>query len=209
MTCATPAALRLYFIRHGQTEWSLTSRHTSRTEIALTEIGEHEAHALKTKLLPIAFAHVCTSPSLRARQTCALSLPGTSAEIEPRLREWDYGDYEGRRSVDIRMDRPNWNLFVDGCPQGESATQVSSRADDLIDHLRTLSGNVALYSHGQFGSVLAARWIGLSVLAAQHFQLGPASLSILGSSPNHAEVPVIFTLGAQMGSEPGVTARHA
>lgn len=197
----TPAALRLYLIRHGETEWSRTSRHTSRTEIALTDQGEQEAFALKATLQPVQFAHVYTSPSLRARQTCALSLSVAAAEIDPRLREWDYGDYEGQRSADIRMDRPHWNLFLNGCPQGESPRQVSSRADHLIAHLRTLVGNVALYSHGQFGSVLAARWIGLAVITAQHFHLGAASFSVLGYSPNNVEVPVIFTLGAQCAIE--------
>jgi probable phosphoglycerate mutase len=205
----SPAALRLYFIRHGETEWSLTSKHTSRTEISLSEREEHEARALKARLQAVQFTHIYSSPSLRARQTCALTLSVPSAEVEIRLREWDYGDYEGRRSADIRMDRPQWNLFQDGCPHGESPAQVSSRADQLIAYLRMLAGNIALYSHGQFGSVFAARWIGLSVLAAQHFQLGAASLSILGYSPNHGEVPVIFTLGARSGTEAGFMGLNA
>jgi broad specificity phosphatase PhoE len=192
-------SLRLYFIRHGETEWSRSSRHTSRTDISLTEQGEQDARALKARLQTVQFAHVYTSPSLRARQTCALTLSLSGADVESRLVEWDYGDYEGRRSVDIQKDRPNWNLFQDGCPGGESPAQISSRADQLISCLRMMEGNVALYSHGQFGSVLAARWIGLCVTTAQHFQLGAASVSILGYSPNHAEVPVIFTLGAQWG----------
>jgi broad specificity phosphatase PhoE len=193
-TAATP--LRIYFIRHGETEWSLSSRHTSRTEIALTAQGENDACRLAEKLHAVRFAHVFTSPRERARRTCALMQLTPAAEIEPRLAEWNYGDYEGQRSVDIRKERPHWNLFQDGCPQGESPAQVSHRADQLIAHLRTLAGNVALFSHGQFGSVLAVRWIGLSLVTAQHFQISTASLSIFGYSLNHAEVPVISLLSA-------------
>jgi broad specificity phosphatase PhoE len=193
-TSANP--LRLYFIRHGETEWSLTSRHTSRTELSLTAQGEGDARKLAGKLHAVRFAHVFTSPRERARRTCALMQLTPAAAIEPRLAEWDYGDYEGQRSVDIRKERPHWNLFQDGCPQGESPTQVSHRADQLIAHLRTLTGNIALFSHGQFGSVLLARWIGLSLVTAQHFQISTASLSIFDYSPNHAEVPVISLLSA-------------
>ena len=194
-TAANP--LRLYFIRHGETEWSLSSRHTSRTEISLTTQGENDARRLAEKLHAVRFAHVFTSPRERARRTCELMQLTPVAAMEPRLAEWDYGDYEGQRSVEIRKERTHWNLFQDGCPQGESPAQVSNRADQLITHLRTLAGNIALFSHGQFGSVLAVRWIGLSVVTAQHFQLGTASMSIFEYSPNHAEVPVISLLGSR------------
>lgn len=125
------------------------------------------------------------------------TLETLAAAIEPGLAEWGYGDYEGQRSVDIRKERPYWNLFQNGCPQGESPAQVSHRADQLIAHLRTLAGNIAFFSHGQFGSVLAVRWLGLPLVTAQHFQISTASLSIFEYSPNHADVPVISLLSAR------------
>jgi broad specificity phosphatase PhoE len=183
--------LRLYFVRHGETAWSLTGRHTGRTDLPLTAHGEEEARALGRCLRDIPFTHVLASPLQRARRTCELVGLGTSSEIEPDLKEWDYGDYEGRRSADILLERPGWNLFRDGCPNGEMPAQVSDRADRLIARLRTRHGDVALFSHGQFGGVLGARWIGLSVVEAQHFPLGTTSLSILTYDPHHPETPVI------------------
>jgi len=112
-------------------------------------------------------------------------------EIEPDLPEWDYGDYEGKRSVDIRKGRPDWTIFRDGCPQGELPDQVSARADRLFARLCKRDGNIALFSHGQFGGVLAARWIGLTVVEAQHFPLGTASVSLLTFDSHHPTVPVI------------------
>jgi broad specificity phosphatase PhoE len=189
---SSPDRLRLYIIRHGETEWSLSKQHTSRTEIGLTQRGEEEAMQAGERLGTVPFSHVFTSPRQRAQRTCALAGLPTDADIEPDLIEWDYGDYEGRRSIEIRQESPNWNLFIDGCPHGETPAQVSSRADRLIVNLRTLRGNIALFSHGQFACVLAARWIGLSVLEAQHFQLDPAALSILGYQPDHQEVSAII-----------------
>jgi probable phosphoglycerate mutase len=184
-------SLRLYLIRHGETEWSLTSQHTGRTDIPLTPRGEEEARELAPGLKSIPFSHVLTSPLQRARKTCDLAGLGAAATIEPDLAEWDYGDYEGKRSVDIRKQRADWNVFRDGCPGGESPAQVSERADRLIGHVRSLDGNTALFSHGQFGSVLAVRWVGLPLVNAQHFPLATASLSILGFDDHHPEVPVI------------------
>lgn len=186
-----PAPLHLYLIRHGETEWALTSRHTGRTDLPLTANGEGEARELGKHLRNIKFAQVLTSPLKRARQTCALAELDNAAEIEQDLVEWDYGDYEGKRSADILKRRPDWNVFRDGCPHGEMPAQVSDRADRLITRLRTLDGNVALFSHGQFGGILAVRWIGLPLAEAQHFPLGTASLSILSFNPQHPEVPVI------------------
>jgi probable phosphoglycerate mutase len=111
--------------------------------------------------------------------------------IDPDLSEWDYGDYEGQRSVDIRDARPDWNIFRDGCPGGEAPEEISDRADRLIARLRSLQGNVALFSHGHFGLVLAARWIGLSVVQGQHFSLSTGSLGVLSNDPRHPEVPVL------------------
>jgi broad specificity phosphatase PhoE len=185
------APLRLYLIRHGETEWSLSGRHTGRTDLPLTANGEDEARKLGKHLLGIPFAHVLTSPLKRALQTCELAGLGKPPEIEPGLAEWDYGDYEGQRSADILKERPDWNVYRDGCPRGEMPAQVSARADRLIARLRKLDGNIALFAHGQIGSVLAARWIGLAVAEAQHFMLGTASLSIFAFDPHHPAVPVI------------------
>ena len=183
--------LRLYLVRHGETAWSLSGRHTGRTDIPLTAHGEDEARGLNRRLAPITFSAVLTSPLQRARQTCELAGIGPPAQIEPDLEEWDYGDYEGLRSVDICKERPGWNLFRDGCPHGETPAQVSARADRLIERVGTLDGNVALFSHGQMGCVLAARWIGLAVIEAQHFLEDPASLGILGYDPSHPDVRAI------------------
>lgn len=186
----------IYLIRHGETEWSLSGQHTSRTDIPLTARGEDEARELGQRLRNIQFARVLTSPRQRARRTCELAGLGPAAEIEPDLAEWDYGDYEGQPSVDIRKGRPDWNLFRDGCPHGETPAQISDRADRFITRLRVLDGNVALFSHGHFGRVLAVRWIGLPVTQAQHFLLSTASLSILGYEHNRAEESAIVLWNA-------------
>lgn len=203
MIAARTKRLQLYFIRHGETEWSLSNRHTGRTDIPLTATGEDEARELGPCLREVQFSRVLTSPRQRARRTCQLAGLGAAAEIEPNLAEWDYGNYEGQRSGDIRNERPDWNVFRDGCPDGESPTQVSARVDRLIDHLCTLDGNVALFSHGQFGCVLGARWIGLPLIEGQHFSLGAASLSVLGYNPSHPDVRVIAMWNAALASRSG------
>jgi len=176
--------MSVYLIRHGETPWSLSGQHTGRTDIPLTSQGEQDVRTLAEGLRPVKFSRVFTSPRQHARRTCELVGLDAVAEIEPDLVEWDYGDYEGQRSVDIRKHRPDWNLFRDGCPHGESPAGVADRADRLIAQLRTLQGNVAIFSHGHFGRVLAARWIGLPVRQAQHFLLSTASVSILGYEQN-------------------------
>jgi broad specificity phosphatase PhoE len=183
--------LQLYLVRHGETEWALCGRHTGRTDISLTTRGEDEARQLGSRLRDISFSHVLTSPRKRASRTCELVGLDKAVEVDPDLAEWAYGDYEGLRSAEIRKGRADWNLFRDGCPHGETPAQVADRADRLITRLRMLEGNVALFSHGQFGAVLAARWIGLAVADAQHFPLGTASLSVFGYDPHHLDVPVI------------------
>ena len=191
MNIATGNAVQLYYIRHGETEWSLSGKHTGRSDIPLTAHGEAQARALSSSLQEVQFMRVLTSPRQRARRTCELAGLGSTAEIDADLAEWDYGDYEGQRSVDICRARSGWNVFRDGCPGGESPVLISERADRLISRLCALQGNVALFSHGQFGSAFAARWIGLPVSEGQHFMLGPASLSILGHEPGHPDVRVI------------------
>lgn len=193
---AIVGTLEIYFVRHGETAWSLTGRHTGRTEIPLTSHGEDQAGDVGARLRTRTFSHVLTSPRERTRRTCALVALPNPVDVEPDLAEWDYGEYEGRTTVDIRKRRPGWTVYRDGCPGGETPVQISDRADRIIARVRGLEGRVALFSHGQFGCVLAARWIGLPVLLAQHFSLGPASLNILGYDPHRSEVPIIALLNA-------------
>ena len=186
-----PDPLTLYLIRHGETEWALSGRHTGRTDIPLTTHGEEQARTLVPTLAAIQFAHVFTSPLQRARQTCLLAGLGGSAEVETDLAEWDYGDYEGCCSTEIRAARPGWTVYRDGCPGGEGASQISDRADRLITRLQALGGTIALFSHGQFSCSFAARWIGSPVSQGQHFMLGTASMGVLGCNPSHPDIRVI------------------
>lgn len=191
MACPERPPLCLYLVRHGETGWSRSGQHTGRTDIPLTPEGEDEARALQPSLAAIEFNRVLTSPLLRARRTCELAGLGGAARPEPDLLEWNYGDYEGLRSSDIRAKHAGWTVFRDGCPRGETPEQVADRADRLIARLRAGHGNIALFSHGQFACVLAARWIMAPVLAAEHLALTTASLSILRYNPAHPDVAVI------------------
>ncbi len=182
---------QIYFVRHGETDWSLSHQHTGCTDLPLTPHGEAQASALAPWLAPISFSHVFTSPLQRARRTCALACPAAAAQPEPDLMEWNYGEYEGRRTADIHRERPGWDVFSDGCPGGESPADIAARADRLISRLSRLHGNIALFSHGEFGDALAARWIGLEVSQARHLYLDTASLSILGYRPGHDDTRVI------------------
>jgi broad specificity phosphatase PhoE len=182
---------QIFLVRHGETAWSKSGQHTGRTDLPLNEQGEQEARTLVERLGATKFSRVFTSPRQRARRTCELAGLGAAAEIEPDLAEWDYGDYEGLRTAEILKLQPDWNLFRDGCPHGEMPAEISDRADGLIARLRALEGNVALFSHGHFGRVLAARWIGLPVNEAQRFLLSTASISILGYEHKSVAEPVI------------------
>lgn len=183
---------RIYVIRHGETEWSAAGKHTSHTDIALTARGEDQSRALAERLPTLVFDAVLTSPRQRARQTCEIAGVSPQAIVEPDLAEWDYGEYEGRLSSDIRATRPGWTIFEDGCPAGgESPEQVSIRADRVIARLHPLEGTVALFTHGHFGRVLGARWIGLSVADARRLLLDTASISVLEYEYDRREQPVI------------------
>ncbi len=184
-------ATTLYFIRHGETAWSISGQHTGFTDIALTAHGEDQARTLAPYLRKIHFARVFSSPLIRAKRTCELAGFEGAVESESDLVEWDYGDYEGRRSADIVKERPGWSVWTDGCPHGDTPAMVSERADRLLARLRKIPGNIALFSHGQFGSALAARWIGLPLVHAQHLALSPASISTLSSASNHPDLAVI------------------
>jgi probable phosphoglycerate mutase len=184
-------AAQAFLVRHGETAWSDSGRHTGSTEIALTEKGEGDALRLAPRLKDQAFARVLVSPRQRARRTCELAGWGAAAEVDPDLSEWDYGAYEGVRSADILRERPGWNLFRDGCPGGETPGEVGARADRLIARLRGIEGRVALFSHGHFGRALGARWAELPVAAGERLLLDTASLSILGFEHGNPASPVL------------------
>ncbi len=183
--------LHLYLIRHGETAWSLSGQYTGRADIPLTAHGEDKAREVGVRLRGTVFAHVLTSPLQRAQQTCALAGLGPVPVIDSDLAEWDNGDDEGRTPAEVLASRPGWNLFRDGSPHGETPAQISARADHIIARLRTLDGNVALFSHSHFGRVLVVRWIGLPVGQAQHFLLDTASLSVLCYEQDRTDQPAI------------------
>jgi broad specificity phosphatase PhoE len=192
-----PSLQRIFLIRHGQTAWALSGQHTGRTDIPLTAEGEAEARTLHERLRTPVFKRVLVSPLQRARQTADLAGLAMPAEIEPDLVEWDHGEYEGLRSAEIRAIKPDWNIYQHGCPGGESPTQVSLRADRIIARLRALDGNIVIFSHGHFGCVLAARWIGLEIEHASHFLLDTASVSILGYGHQRDDEPAIMLWNAR------------
>jgi probable phosphoglycerate mutase len=171
---------KVYLLRHGETEWSLNGRHTGVTDIPLTENGRKLARQLRPILAREKFVMVLTSPLQRARETCELAGLGTLAGVDRDLMEWNYGEYEGLTTEQIRQTRPAWSVFRDGCPGGESPLQVSVRADRIISRARTVDGNVALFSHGHILRVLAARWINLSSSYGENFLLDTATLNVLG-----------------------------
>src|SRR5262245_48107771 len=170
----------VYLARHGETPWSITGQHTGLTDLPLTERGERNARALAPRLNGLQFSMVLTSPLQRAARTCALAGFATTAEVDRGLLEWDYGQYEGRRTAEIHVERPDWDLFRDGCPGGESPDQVAARADDVLSRVRGARADVLLFSSGHFLRVLAARWLGLAPQAARYLLLSTASLSALG-----------------------------
>jgi probable phosphoglycerate mutase len=171
----------IYIARHGETAWTITEQHTGLTDLPLTPQGENNARRLGERLKGIVFDAVFTSPLQRARKTCALAGFGPVAQVDSDLVEWNYGEYEGRRTDDIRQERPGWVLFRDGAPGGESPAQVAARADNVCTRLRNAQGNVLLFSSGHFIRVLAARWIGLEPsVHSTCFLLSTASLSAVG-----------------------------
>jgi len=187
MSEALPIA---YLARHGETAWSLSGQHTGTTDLPLTERGERNARRLAQRLGGLTFAKVFTSPLQRAARTCELAGFGTAAERDADLVEWNYGRYEGRTSADIHAERPDWQLWRDGCPEGESPGHVGARADRVVARVRKIQGNVLLFSSGHVLRVLAARWLGLDPGAGRYFLLGTASLSALGYEHSRSQ-PVI------------------
>ena len=189
---ATPL---VYLARHGETPWSLSGQHTGLTDLALTPHGEEEAGSLGKRLEGITFSKVFTSPLRRAADTCRIAGFGNVAETDPDLVEWDYGEYEGTLRADILRRDPNWKIYRDGCPGGESPAQVAARANGVVARARAVQGNVLIFSSGHFLRVLAARWLALEPVHAGCFVLNTASLSILGYEHDLSE-PVIRSWNA-------------
>lgn len=183
----TPSAI---LVRHGETEWSATGRHTSSTDVALTARGRRQAGELRDVLAGVEAAEVLTSPLQRASESCRLAGFGERAVVEPDLREWEYGDYEGLTTPEIRDRAPGWSVFTAGCPGGENAFEVEQRADRLVARLRASQGIVLCFGHGHMLRVLAARWLGLGAVDGRRLALDPASVSVLGDERG---VPALLT----------------
>jgi len=181
----------VYLARHGETAWSLSGQHTGITDLPLTDRGERNASRLGERLKELTFAKVFTSPLQRAKRTCDLAGFASLAEIDRDLLEWNYGEYEGRRTAEILVDRPGWQLFRDGCPGGESPDQVGARADRVLKRVRAVNGDVLFFSSGHFLRVLAARWLGLEAAAGRYFLLSTGSLCILAYEHHSLSEPVI------------------
>lgn len=179
----------VYLARHGETEWSKSGRHTGRTDLPLTPAGEAAARMLADRLRGVTFARVFTSPLVRARRTCELA--GFTADIDPDLVEWDYGRYEGRTTADIKTEVPDWDLFIQGVPGGESPADIAARADRVVSKVRAGTGPVLLFSSGHLLRVFAARWCGLGVTFARHLLLDTASVSVLGYAHNQPDEPAV------------------
>lgn len=183
-----PAAGLVVLVRHGETEWSRSGQHTSRTDLSLTDEGRWQAAFLGQRLAPIRFGSVLTSPLARAAETCALAGFGEGAVVTDDLAEWDYGAYEGRRTVDIRAEHPGWTLWDDGAPGGETATQVAARAQRVLARARDADGHAVLFGHGHILRVPAACWLGRPAGDGRFYALDAGSISVLG---HEREQPVI------------------
>jgi len=182
----------IYLVRHGETAWSLSGQHTGRTDLPLTEYGKHEARLLHDRLANLKVAKRFRSPSLRARETCALAGFGEVTEDDPDLVEWDYGDYEGLKSAEIHAKQPDWLIYRDGCPNGETPDQITARADRVIARIRGIQGNVMLFSSGHFLRVLTMRWLGVEIFYGRFLTLSTASVGSLGYEHKITE-PVIYS----------------
>ena len=180
----------IHVIRHGETSWTQTRRHTGLTDVPLTERGERQARQLGVHLRDRTYGYVLTSPLQRARRTCELAGFATAAQIDPDLMEWNYGEYDGLTTAEILKRRPGWQLFRDGCPGGESVTEVAARADRVIARLRVVGSDALLFSSGHFSRVFAARWLGLDASFGRLFLLSTTTLSILGYEHDKTE-PVV------------------
>jgi probable phosphoglycerate mutase len=182
---------RVFLVRHGETVWTLSGQHTGRTDIPLTPRGETDARRLGERLRDKKFAQVLVSPLQRARRTCDLAGFGDQCQVDPDLQEWDYGEFEGLKTPEIRARQPNWVLFRDGCPGGETADQVGVRADRVIERVKAVGGDSLLFAHGHLLRILTARWIGLPASAGRLLLCDPTSLGILAHEHDCADEPVV------------------
>ncbi len=181
----------VYLARHGETDWTLSGQHTGRVDLPLTPNGERNAQRLGERLQGMKFAKVFTSPLQRAARTCELAGFGAVAETDPDLMEWNYGKYEGLGLDEIRRERPDWQIFRDGAPGGESPAQIGERAERVVQRVRTIRGDVLVFSHGHFLRVLASSWLALGPeCAGRYLLLNPTSLSAL-SYEHDLSQPVI------------------
>ncbi len=180
----------VYLARHGETAWSLSGQHTGLTDLPLTDRGERNARKLGEQLRVRYFARVFTSPLRRASRTCELAGFGAQSEVDRDLLEWNYGEYEGLRTAEIRARRPDWELFRDGCPGGESPDDVGARADRVVDRVRAVKGDVLIFSSGHLLRVLTSRWLGLGPQAGRYFLLSTASLSALSYEHNLSQAVI-------------------
>jgi broad specificity phosphatase PhoE len=182
---------KLFLARHGDTAWTDSHQHTGRTDLPLNKRGEEHARQLGERLRGFSFAHVFTSPLLRASKTCELAGFGEGAEVDNDLLEWDYGRFEGQLTSDVAKEWPGWELYRDGCPGGESAEDVAMRADRFIARVRGIDGDVLAFSSGHIIRMIAARWHGLTPVAGRVFFCRPASVGVLGYEHESREQPVI------------------
>lgn len=173
-------SLTIWLIRHGQTAWTLSGAHTGRTDLPLTDAGRGNALAVGRWLAGRKFALVLTSPLSRARETCRLAGYGDAAQVDPNLSEWNYGDYEGRTTADIRKERPDWSLWREGPLHGETVEEVGGRAEAVLARAAQADGDVALFAHGHILRILTARWLGLPPDCGRMFALGTATVCTLG-----------------------------
>jgi len=180
----------IYLIRHGETEWAKNGRHTGRTDIPLTDAGREQAGFLLPIFDDVKFSRILSSPLQRALETVKLAGVGSRVELDDDLKEWDYGDYEGITTQQIREKVPGWTIWTHPCPNGETIQQITARADRVVAQLRSTKGNIAVFSHGHFLRVLVCRWMDVGADSGRHFMLGTSTLSILGYEH---DVPAIKT----------------
>jgi broad specificity phosphatase PhoE len=174
------ASAEIVVVRHGETDWSLAGKHTGSTDLPLTDDGRRRAALLAPELASRSFALVLSSPLRRARETCELAGLGGRAVVFDDLREWDYGDYEGLTTAEIRRQNPSWSLWRDGCPGGESPVQVGHRADRVLERLRGAGGDAAAFAHGHILRVVTARWLGMEPAGGSRFLFSPGAIGVLG-----------------------------
>ncbi len=183
---------RIYIVRHGQTLWSLQGRHTGTTDIPLTKKGEEQAGYLKKYLSRKKFVSVLSSPLQRSLRTCEIAGYKNICEVRNELKEWNYGNYEGIKTSEIKDKMPSWNLFEHGCPNGETIQDVEKRADVIISEIRNRNGDILIFSHGHFLRIFALRWIGIDTKFAKNILLGTAAMSVLGYDHNLNEPAMLL-----------------